>query len=256
MSGGRLSGASVLVTRPRSQAAELVAAILREGGAAHCFPVLDIEGRDREVLKREQASLPAADIAVFVSVNAVRHGLDLFPDGVTLAAIGPTTRAAIEAAGRTVDICPHHGFDSEHLLREPGLGSVAGRTIRIVRADSGRELLAETLRDRGARVDYLSVYRRLPRRVSDAELAELERRWRSRAPDFVTVMSVATLDALLSLLPDPCRGALPATPLVTPSDRVIQTARERIPGARTILAPGPQAEEMVGAMAAALPKTK
>lgn len=256
MNGGRLSGVSVLVTRPRHQSAELAAAIEREGGAASCFAVLEIEGRDRTVLEHEQASLPPADIAVFVSANAVRYGLDLVPDDVAIAAVGPATRAALEAAGREVAICPASGYDSEHLLREPALARVAGRTIRIVRAATGRELLAETLRSRGARVEYLSVYRRLPRRASEAELAALEREWQARPPDFVTAMSVATLDALLSLLPDACRSALPAARLVTPSSRVIQTAREKIPAVQAILAPGPQAEDMVGAMASALHKTK
>jgi hypothetical protein len=65
-------------------------------------------------------------------------------------------------------------------------------------------------------------------------------------------MSVATLDSLWSALPDYCRMALPETPLVTPSERVIQTASERIPGIQAILAPGPQAGDMVRAMITAL----
>ena len=253
MTTGPLDGVGVLVTRPEGRAQELVQAIEDAGGSVVSFPVLDIETRDETILDDEQARLPAPDIAIFVSTNAVRFGLRYIPkSGVKIAAIGPTTRACIEAAGRTVDIYPASGFDSEHLLQEPDLMEVRGKSIRIVRADSGRELLATVLRERGARVDYLSAYRRLPKRHSDAELEELERVWRAGGIQFVTAMSVATLESLWSLLPDYCRHALPATPLVTPSERVIQTASDKIPGIRAVLAPGPQAGDLVRAMITAL----
>lgn len=250
-----LHGVGVLVTRPEGRARELMDAIESAGGSVVSFPVLEIETRDERILDEEQARLPTPDIAIFVSSNAVRFGLKYIPgSGVRIAAIGPTTRASIEAEGRTVDIYPASGFDSEHLLQEPDLRQVKGKAIRIVRADSGRELLATTLRERGARVDYLSAYRRLPKRHSDDELDELERTWRGGGIQYVTVMSVASLESLWSALPDYCRSALPATPLVTPSERVIQTASEMIPGIQAILAPGPQAGDMVRAMITALEK--
>jgi uroporphyrinogen-III synthase len=251
MTGLPLAGVGVLVTRPACQAADLISAIRGAGGSVVSFPVFEIQSRDRSILQQEQALRPAPDIAIFVSSNAVRFGLDFLPThGVQIAAIGPATRAAVEAAGRQVDICPAGGFDSEHLLQEPALLHARGKTVRIVRADSGRELLASTLRNRGAHVDYLSVYRRLPRRVTDSELDELERSWRAGAIDYVTMMSVASLDCFLSIVPDWCRNALPATPLVTPSARVIQTASQKIPGSQAILAPGPQADDMVRAIIA------
>jgi uroporphyrinogen-III synthase len=253
MNGAPLQGVGVLVTRPVDRAQDLIEAIRAAGGSVVAFPVLEIETRDSIILGEEQAKLPQPDIAIFVSSNAVRFGLRYLPEtGIRIAAIGPATRASIEAEGRTVDICPASGFDSEHLLREPELLKPKGKIIRIVRADSGRELLATTLRERGAQVDYLSVYRRIPRRHSDDEFEQLERAWKTGQIRFVTVLSVATLESLWSALPDYCRAALPETPLVTPSERVIQTASERIPGIQAILAPGPQAGDMVRAMITAL----
>ncbi|MEX2496088.1 MAG: uroporphyrinogen-III synthase [Woeseia sp.] len=253
MTGKPLAGRVILVTRPEAQSVELSRAIGEAGGSAYAFPVLDIQPRERSVLEQEQATLPPPDIAIFVSSNAVRYGLDFLPpDGLQIAAIGPATRAAIEAAGRTVDICPADGFDSEHLLQEPALLDPRGKTIRIVRADSGRELLGETLRQRGARVDYLSSYRRLPKRMSAAALEAFERRWLSGEIACFTAMSGESLDSFLSILPPGCHDRLPATPLVTPSRRVIQTAGQKIPGVQAILAPGPGAGDMVRAMIMAL----
>lgn len=244
-----LTGFGVLVTRAKRQASDLIAAIEEAGGSAVRFPAIEIQGRDPDIVKQEQAALPVPDIAIFASPNAVEFGLAAATAaGVRIAAIGPATQAAIESAGQRVDIVSGTGFDSEHLLAEPELQHVRGKIIRIVRGDSGRRLLAKTLRDRGATVDYLSVYRRLPARHSPEALDDIERVWRSGGIDCVTVMSVETLENLLSILPEYCRNALPSTPLVTPSSRVIQTAAEKIPAAQTTLAPGPLAADMLRAL--------
>jgi hypothetical protein len=66
------------------------------------------------------------------------------------------------------------------------------------------------------------------------------------------IMSVASLDNLIEILPNYCRGQLRKTRLVAPSARVIQTALERIPGATGILSAGPGATEMTGALIASL----
>lgn len=246
-----LAGCGVLVTRAVHQADELATAIERAGGTAIRFPVIEIQAREPEIVRRERAALPPPDIIIFSSPNAVRHGFDPASDGsARIAAIGPATEAALLARGRAVDIRSATGYDSEHLLAEGGLGDVRGRTVRIVRGDRGRGLLAATLTGRGATVDYLSVYRRVPARHSEEELAGLERVWRAGKLHVVTVMSVETLDNLLICLPDFCRKALAATPLVTPSARVIQTAADRIPAVRAILAPGPLPADVLSAVIA------
>ena len=63
-------------------------------------------------------------------------------------------------------------------------------------------------------------------------------------------MSVATLDALIEVLPAGSRDSLKRTPLVAPSERVIQTALERLPGVSCIHAAGPLVGDIVQALAA------
>ena len=90
-----LEGLGVLLTRPRAQA-EPVAAQLREAGAeVIVFPTLEIVGTS---LSRESeaalASLAEASLAVFVSANAVEHGLAAavargpWPGAVRAATVG------------------------------------------------------------------------------------------------------------------------------------------------------------------------
>jgi uroporphyrinogen-III synthase len=251
MSEAALAGYGVLVTRPAGQSAELADAIADAGGRAIRFPVIDIAGAAAGDVGTAFAALPQPDIIVFVSRNAVAYGLAAIDTGNSLiAVVGPATKAAVEENGTHVDIVPEQGSDSEQLLAHPELQDVAGKTIVIVRGEDGREKLARTLRSRGATIHYLPVYERQLHCASAAELAALEKCWSSSEIDCVTVMSVETLHNMLQLLPAPCRELLVETPLVAPSTRVIQTAEESIPGISTILAPGPQAADIISALIA------
>ena len=209
-----LQGVGVLVTRPRMQAAELVEAIESRGGTAYCFPVLEIVPFDELDIRNSVSRLGKPDIVIFVSRNAVEHGI-LYTDGGAIAVIGPATAAAVAAAGRVVDICSGDGYDSEHLLAEDRLRDVAGRRIRIIRGRNGRELLADELKKRGAIVEYLSVYERRRPNVDPDTRANLERHWRQGHIGAVTVMSVESFTNLIDLLPAWCTDQLECTPLVT-----------------------------------------
>lgn len=244
-----LQGVGVLVTRPRTQAAELVDAIEARGGSTYCFPVIEIAAFEELDIRNSVARLGKPDIVVFVSRNAVEHGIR-FTDEAEIAVIGPATARAVRAAGRVVDIQPASGYDSEHLLAEPRLQNVEGQRVRIIRGNDGREKLAEELKARGAVVEYLSVYeRRLPPLSAEAA-AELEARWREGRIGVLTVMSVQSLINLIELLPEWCAAQLPSTPLVTPSARVIKEVLDRYPASRPILATGPGADDMVQAIVA------
>ncbi len=247
MTDAALQGVGVLVTRPRAQAAELIAAMEKEGASVVCFPVIEVVPRDEHAVQVDVARLPDPDIVIFVSRNAVQYGMQ-YADSAKMAAIGPSTATAIQATGHTVDICPREGYDSESLLEEPALNDVSGKQILIIRGDTGRELLAETLAARGATVNYLCVYnRQLP--IANPDLsAAVEARWRKGEISIITVMSVQTLNNLLALLPDWCVAQLENTPLVTPAARVIKVALDRHPASRTVLASGPGAEQMVQAI--------
>ena len=151
-----LQGVGVLVTRPRTQAVDLVAAIEQDGATAYCFPVIDISALDQTAVSAAASRLPNPDIVIFISRNAVEYGLQ-YTSGSKIAVIGPATAKAVAAAGHIVDIQPASGYDSEHLLAAAELQSVVGKEIRIIRGNTGRELLAKELTQRGANVSYLSV---------------------------------------------------------------------------------------------------
>ena len=246
MSEAGLAGCGVLITRPEHQSHELAAAIEAAGGNTFHFPAIDISGRNIDEIGREFSALSEPDIVIFVSSNAVAYGLAAIKgNNAKLAAVGPATRAAIESLGVDVDIVSERGFDSEHLLNHVALQDVSDKNVLIVRGQSGRELLADTLRGRGANVQYLCVYYRTPHEPTLADFEDLQAALHQRRIQFVTVMSAETVEHLVQILPPQSLSLLRQSTLVAPGTRMLQTASELIPGIATVLAPGPQASTMV-----------
>ena len=93
-----LDGVVVLVTRPARQAGVLVGLIERHGGQALLFPALEIEAEsDHEAIAATIGDIRDYDVAIFISANAVHHGVSLLPASgkrPLLATIGPSTARA------------------------------------------------------------------------------------------------------------------------------------------------------------------
>ena len=63
-------------------------------------------------------------------------------------------------ANRPVEIMPQATYNSEGLLAHPLLQNVSAKNITIFRGIDGCNLLAKTLCERGAQVEYAEVYQR------------------------------------------------------------------------------------------------
>ncbi len=242
-----LDGQRVLITRAADQAKPLVDLIEAANGTAVIFPALEIRGLTDDAIRESTNALPPADIHLFVSPNAVRFGLAHCGDGL-IGAIGPGTANAIRDAGRSVDIVPTGGFASEHLLDTDALKSIDGKTIRIIRGQSGRELLGSTLAHRGARVDYVQVYeRRVPEHAA-ADIEALIADWQADGFAAWVVMSAETLDNFLKLVGEAGSECARSTPLISPASRVIMEAEERLPGILAVESGGVTPDAIVEAI--------
>lgn len=247
-----LTGIGILVTRPREQIGELTSALIDAGGKVYEMPAIEIIPNDADAVLSEASAQPSPGIVIFVSQNAVLFGsaaVRRVASATTrIAAIGSATRSALNDAGFEIHICPTDTFDSEHLLEHAELRDVVGKQIMIVRGGSGRELLAETLTERGATVRYLATYQRKTAAVDPETLRKVVAIWREGFINTVIVMSVDSLTSLLEILPPDSHDLLRNSLLVTPSKRVIQTAAEALPGVNTVLADGPLAENLINAI--------
>ena len=247
MTDAPLAGFGVLVTRPHAQATELIEAIQDAGGTAFHFPAIEIVPRTKIDVEKQLTNVTPAEIAIFVSPNAVEFGRHHVTNA-RVAAVGPSTAAALRSAGYDHVIVPDSGYDSESLLLHTALQDVGGKHVLIVRGQDGRELLADTLRERGAHVFCLSVYDRKSPDPGKHRLDAVESAWRNGQIGAIVVMSVATLHNLVNLLPDWCQARFASVPLVTPAARVIKEALELYPASMPVKAASPQVDDMLEAI--------
>lgn len=227
---GPLAGRTIVVTRPLAQAGPLAEAIVAAGGTPLIFPLLEISpASDPSPLLAAVERLPDYALAVFISPNAVDHALPAilarcpWPASLLPAAVGLGTVKALLAHGVSGCIAPTERFDSEALLALPELAkdAIAGRRVVLFRGDGGRELLADTLRERGATVDCITCYRRSG--PSDG-VAPLLRAWRAGQLDALTVSSSEGLRYLVELLDAEGLDFLQRTPLFVPHARIAENA--------------------------------
>ena len=164
-----LAGRSLVVMRPREQSESLCAQIEAAGGHALRFPVIAVgPALDPAPLQAIVGRLDEFDLAFFVSPNAVDHAMRAilpqraWPARLRVATVGKGSQRVMHGWGFAEVIAPQDGFDSEAVIALPEFAAeaVRGRKVLIFRGDGGRELLADTLRERGASVEYVTCYRR------------------------------------------------------------------------------------------------
>ena len=199
-----LTGLRVLITRPSHQAGPLMAQLEAAGAKPWLFPLLDIVAVTSVELERQLKHLEQYDLAVFISPNAVHYGIEAvtahqsWPSALTLVTVGTGSARELEARlHRIPDIMPASGNDSEALLAEPAMQQVKGKRILIFRGRGGREYLAQSLRSRGAEVDYAEVYERCRPKV---DTGPLNAAIRNKQLDAILITSNEALDNLLAMV--------------------------------------------------------
>jgi uroporphyrinogen-III synthase len=231
-----LAGLNIVVTRPRDQAPGLMRRIEQLGGTPLLFPLLEIEPvPDDQTIREQLGRLGQTDIAIFISPNAVRYGMaavlaaGTLPSTLKFAAVGPGSARALQEKGIAHVITPQARIDSEGLLAEQELQDVAGQRVMIFRGDGGRELLGDTLRARGATVEYVTCY---TRSKADLDMGALLQ----RQPHVLTVSSSEALQHLWETLGKSGNTELAGLPIFLTHERIAAKARQQ--GWRNVMVGG------------------
>jgi uroporphyrinogen-III synthase len=224
-----LAGKGIVVTRPTHQAQALVRMIEGAGGNPFLFPAIEISDvEDLGSFMRLIDRLDEFDFAIFISPNSVERSMKLIkarrelPPGLKIATIGGGGARELEAHGVTGVIVPEGRQDSEGLLDLPAFAVVSFKRVVIFRGVGGREHLSDTLRERGAAVEYAECYRRYR---PDLDPAQLLRGWARNEIDAVTVTSSEGMRNLFEMVGENGRGQLLRTPLFVPHPRIAEAAR-------------------------------
>ncbi len=200
----------ILILRPEAQAAELQH-LLQQSAAAHSYDVhissasmLEIRGYDDPSRSLADTLRTDWDGAMMVSVNAAHYFAEQAQAWAPNEAmprcrwyaVGPVSAQAIAGVVKRPVVCPWREHNSDALLALPELQYVQGQRWLIVRGRNGRELFADTLRARGAEVQYLEVYERRAQPPRPAQLQE----WQGYV-DTIMVSSAEQLGAFLAAVP-------------------------------------------------------
>jgi uroporphyrinogen III methyltransferase/synthase len=196
-----LFGKRIVVTRDRHQAADLAERLEALGAEAILLPVIEIrEASDHGPLDQAIASLDSYDWLIFTSANGVRYFIDCLDRSARdlralkakVCAIGPATRAAVEALHIKVDVMPEE-YVAESLVKALEGEALDGRRILLPRAAVARDVVPVELRRRGAAVDVVEAYRTgLPENA-----AARAREVLAAKPDWITFTSSSTVTNFL-----------------------------------------------------------
>lgn len=215
-----LAAKRILLIRPQRQEDQLLSMLENSGADVTHIPVMRIE----PIVESQQIKTRILEVdnfhkAIFVSGNAAELGIEwidkfwpMLPVGIEYFAVGERTSALLKEADINA-LCPSGRQNSETLLQLTQLQELDNQRIIIFRGVGGREILAETLIERGARVEYCELYRR----VIDTQQLALAQQQESDC-------LVAHSGELIQAMGEAESSLFADTALVVPSERVAAIA--------------------------------
>lgn len=198
-----LFGQRVVVTRDRKQSSMLAEPLEALGAEILFVPVIEIaDPAESNPLDEAIQNLATYDWLIFTSANGVRHFVealdrsnhDLRDLRAKLCAIGPATLAAIEALHLRVDVMPEE-YVAESLIEALAGADLKGKRVLLPRAAVARDLVPDTLRERGAIVDVVEAYRT----IVPADAASRAKEALAHKPNWITFTSSSTVKNLLAV---------------------------------------------------------
>ncbi len=202
-----LFGKTVLVTRARSQASKLTAALEALGAGVIEAPAIELKAPEDNYKALDEAISHVQDYhwLIFTSTNGVEHFFNrLFAAGkdtralgfAKVAAIGSATAGKLREYGIKADVVPQE-FRAEGVLEALKGKLPPHAKILLPRAQEAREVLPEKLREQGHTVDVVPVYQTV---TAESNAEELKAKLAAGEIDLVTFTSSSTVTNLLKLL--------------------------------------------------------
>jgi uroporphyrinogen-III synthase len=200
---------TILITRPREQAAEFANALEKIGAQAFYLPTIEIRPvADTTSLDQALSGLDCYDWLILTSANAVGTtlgrmtslGVGAPPPTLRVAAVGPKTAAKLKERGIPVEFVPDE-YLAEAIL--PGLGDLEGRWVLLPTADIAPDTLPKAIRNAGGIAHVITIYQTVPTVPDPEGMAALRAGLDvitftsgSTARNFYALVQQAGLDAL------------------------------------------------------------
>jgi uroporphyrinogen-III synthase len=250
-----MSFSHVFITRPLKESQDLADMLSPLGLQTIVQPAFNFFAQDIQASQTDifdEMSMAGPDtLVIFTSPRAVAYGLSQLPDTIRfqsrIAAIGPATAKALAAAGIRVNIIPAKGYTSEALLEtlsdDAALKPGGQPFAFIITAPGGRQVLFDSLAERGWRARMVIAYRPEPAELNKTELSKL----RDASGVLSVWTSANTMKALSNRLQPAVWFQLCRGDWLVISERLRRLARAYGP-ARIHLASGPGNPELFSAI--------
>ena len=210
----------LLITRPNPDGTELSALLSTIGIASHSQPLFTIEA-GTELVKLPQL-LAKAQIVIATSKQIFNFAQKInWPATASYLAIGITT-AQVWRKSNSNPIFSPQKESSEGVLQLPQLQNISGKNILILRAQSGREFLAQQLILRGANVQYCECYQR---QMLNLNIGKLMAEWQASKLSHWLITSTEQLQIVYGSCPPKQLHSLLTLNLIVVSKRIFQYAQ-------------------------------
>ena len=207
---------NVLLTRPLAQVKALEGLVADSGHTPLLFPTLEVKPIQATLLRNQY------DAAIFISANAVEHGLTLFNQVQTnkIFTVGAATAKRLNDYQITVDDFPKEKPSSEALLALKSVSKLHAKNVLIFRGKGGRETLKNGLEKSHNQVEYVEVYDRITCEITPKHKVILNS-FLSDNQGVISITSNENLDGLISLATQLNQLAqLKTYPLIVLSQRI------------------------------------
>lgn len=162
--------ATALMARPGARAQALEQALEQVGLMPRSLDIMTLVAREPTPFEHTllydldnfRHVICTSPFAAACLIEAIEARWPQLPTGIDFHATGVST-ADVLSAGLGVEVsapAPGSGSASEALLDMPGLQAIKGMRVALVSGEGGRELIEQTLFERGAEVSRLSLYER------------------------------------------------------------------------------------------------
>lgn len=201
-----LFGKRIVLTRAREQAREFSQLLAAYGAEPVEVPTIQIvPPASWQAIDSAVTHLSTYQWLIFTSVNGVKPFMDRLHSAgkdaralgnLRLCAIGPRTAQELGVYGLTPDIIPTE-FQAEGVIAALTHVGIRGNHILIPRAEVAREILPDQLRELGATVEVIPVYRTI---VPAVDVASLMQQLQDGQVAVVTFTSSSTVRNFMELL--------------------------------------------------------
>ena len=221
----KLQGLRLLNTRPIAQNLTLSHAILKAGGISIDLPALEIRASSNYWIKK----LPKLDKiqhAIFISANAVdvfystlKQQQLIWCNSINIIAIGKASAAALARWHLYADI--PSAANSNTLLDLMSLKFVQNQNILLIKGWGGSNEISNTLKQRGANLIELKLYKRILPIYNPNYIQTL---WRNEIVNTLLFTSQQSIHNILILFGENALPWLYNTPCVVISERLARLA--------------------------------